>query len=120
MALIVIDHTEGILDPDVMPVTMPEAVLEGPSATLDEGRHLIKDPRRVLRMHMVGPAPRIGGPFLGRIDHDRAEFFADICAGKIARGLGGVYDRGADGEQVLQPLASAIELRFDRLALGNV
>jgi hypothetical protein len=70
-----------------MPVTMPEAVLEGPSATLDEGRHLVKDPRRILRMHMFGPALRIGGHLIRRIAHDRVEIFADIGAGKIARSL---------------------------------
>ena len=36
--------------------------------------------------------------------HDRAEVLADESTGVIARGLGGVDDRGADREEVLQPL----------------
>jgi hypothetical protein len=49
---------------------------------------------------MIGPALGIGRHLLRRIAHDRAEVLADEGTGIIARGLGGVDDRGADREQV--------------------
>ena len=112
----VVDDPERVLDPDVMSVAMPEAVLDRSPSALDQRPHLLEHSGSVLGMEMAGPAFRIGGHLLRRIAHDRAEILADEGAGEIARGLGGVDDGGAHGEQVLYALLGALQLAFVRLA----
>jgi len=99
---------------------MPESVLDRSSSPLDQGGHVLEDACGILGMEVVGPALRIGGHLLRRIAHDRPQVLTDESTGEIARGLGGVDDRRADGEQVLQALPRVAEFGFDRLALGDV
>ena len=54
-ALAVVDHAERVLDPDIMSVAVPEAVLERPAAFLDQRRHLLEHARGILRMQTHGP-----------------------------------------------------------------
>ncbi len=116
-ARVVIDDLEGVLDPDVMPVAMAEAILDGSAASPDQRKHLAEGARRVVGMKTLRPALRVGRHLLRRIAHDGAEIFAHEGAGVIARRLGRVDDGRADGEKVLQTLARALELGGDRLAL---
>ena len=105
MARLVIDDLEGVLDPDVVAVTVPEAVCDGPSSPLRSAGASRQRPGCVVRMQHVGPALRIRRHFLRRIPHDRAEILGDKRARVDRLKLRGVDDRGADGEEVLQPLA---------------
>jgi hypothetical protein len=83
MARIVVDNLEGILDPDVVPVTMPKAVCDGPSSPFDQGKHLIENAGGVVRMEMIGPALRIRRHLLRRVPHDFAKVLGDECTGVI-------------------------------------
>ena len=83
-ARLVFDDPEGILNPNVVPVAMAEAILDRSPAVLDQGWHFLEDSRCVLGMETVGPRLRISGHLLWRIAHDGAEIFTDESAGKIA------------------------------------
>ena len=52
---IVTHDPESVLDPDVVPVPMPEPVLDGPSSLLDERSHLFEHPGSIVRMETFHP-----------------------------------------------------------------
>ena len=81
-ARIVIDHLEGVLDPDVVPVAMAEAVLDGSAAPPDERNHLAESPPRVVGVKALGPTLGVRSHLLGRVAHDGAKIFADEGAGE--------------------------------------
>ena len=118
LARVVVDDLEGVLDPDVVTVAMAEAVLDASTTPSDQRLHLTEGARRIVGMEMIRPAFGIGGHLLGRIAHDPTEILAHEGAGVIARGLGGVDDRGTDGEKVLETLTRALQLGGNRPALG--
>ena len=84
MAGIVVDDLEGVLDPNVMPVTVAEAIFDASAAAPDQRKHLAEGPRSVIRVEMIGPALGVGGHLLRPISHDGAQIFADEGAGVIA------------------------------------
>ena len=104
---IVIDNPERVEDPNVAALSPAEAVFQGPFAAFYETWTFVENSPGVFWMEVVGPALGIGRHLLRRIAHDRLEILTDIGAGKITGSLGRVDDRGADSEQMLQPLARA-------------
>ena len=84
MAGVVIDDLEGVLDPNVMPVAVPEAIFDGSAAAPDQRKHLAECPRSVIRVEMIGPALGVCGHLLRPISHDGAQILADEGAGVIA------------------------------------
>src|SRR4029078_134434 len=118
MAGIVVDDLQGVLDPNVMPVTVAEAIFDAAAAAPDQREHFAEGPRSVIGVEMIGPALGVDGDLLRPISHDGAQVLAAEGAGVVAGGLGGVDGGGTSGEEVLQPLARALELLGDRLALG--
>ena len=84
MAGVVVDDLEGVLDPNVMPVAMAEAIFDAAAAAPDQREHLAEGPRSVIGVEMIGPALRVGGHLLRPISHDGAQILADEGAGVIA------------------------------------
>src|SRR6476659_4538178 len=107
MAGLVVHDPEAVLNPDVMPVAMTEAVFDGSASLFDQRRHGFEHAFRIVGVQMVGPTLGIGRHFLRRIAHDRAQVLADEGAGEIPRSFGRVDDRRTYGEQVLQSLRVA-------------
>src|SRR5262249_4693719 len=120
VACLVSDDSEGVLNPDIVPVSMTEAVLDRSEERRVGKECSFQNPRGVVRMKMVRPALRIGSHLNGRIANDVTKILADKCAGIVARCFSRVDDRRINGEQVLQPLAGPDYLRLDELALSNV
>src|SRR4029077_17557717 len=84
MAGVIVDDLEGVLDPNVMPVAVPEPIFDSSAAAPDHRKHLAERPRGVIRMEMIGPALGICGHLLRPISHDGAQILADEGAGIIA------------------------------------
>src|SRR4029450_9812844 len=105
---IIVDHLEGVLDPDVVTVAMAEAVLDTATSPSDERLHVTKGAWRVVGMEMIRPNLWVCGHLLGRIAHNRTEIFAYESAGVIAGRFGRVDNRRADGEQILKALTRAL------------
>src|SRR5262249_9675784 len=98
------DNFERVLDPNVVPISMTESIVERPAAFLYERRHFLNNPSGVIRVQMVRPALRIGNHLNRRITHDVPKILTDKRAGKVARCFSRVDDRWTYGEQVLQTL----------------
>ena len=120
MARLVGNDLECVLKPAIVPVAVPEPVLDGASALADQTEHVGQHMPGVLGMQMGGPEIRVVQHLLRRIPHDRVETLAHEGARVVARGLIGVDDRRGDGKHVLQPRASILQLNLDALALGEL
>src|SRR4029078_4293340 len=84
MAGIVVDDLEGVLDTNVMPVTVGEAIFDAPAAAPDQREHFAEGPPSVIGVEMIGPALGVGGHLLRPISHDGAQVLADEGAGVVA------------------------------------
>jgi len=115
LASLIPDHLEGVLNPNVVPVPVPETVGDRSAPLLHQRCHLGEYPRGVFGVQAFRPALGIGRHLLRRVPHNRFEVLADEGAGVAARSLRRVDDRGADREQILQALAG---LRLDARAAG--
>ena len=116
LAGVVVEDAKGVLDPDIVPVPMPEPVFDGSSTLFDQKAQLAEHLRGVIRVQPVGPALRISDHLLRGKAHDRLNIFAHECAGVVPRSMGRVNDRWTRCEQVLESLAGANQLGLDRLA----
>jgi hypothetical protein len=109
-APVVFDHPEGVLDPDVMPVAVAEAVFQCPAPLFHERTHFAEDARSVLGVEAHGPEVFVFQHLPCREAHDAGDVLADESAGVVAR-LIGVDDRWRDRHEVLQTLARRFQLR---------
>src|SRR5262245_42678271 len=98
MAGLVGDNFEGILNPNIVTVSMTKTVLYRAASLFNQWSHFFQDPSGVLRMKMVGPGLGISGHFFGRITHYRAKIFANESASVVTRSLRRVNDSRTSGE----------------------
>src|SRR5262245_39907218 len=98
---VVMHDLEGILDPEIVPSPMPEAVFDGPSSFFYQRIHFGEDPLGILRMETAGPELWIFKHLPRGIPHNRVHILADERARVIARGLIGVKDPRTDRHKVL-------------------
>ena len=59
IAGVVAERPEGVLDPDIVPVPVPEPVLDGAVTSFDQGGQFVEHSGGVLGVQPVGPALRI-------------------------------------------------------------
>src|SRR5262245_61409476 len=103
------DDPESVLDPDIVPGSVTEPILEISTASLDEGSHFSRDPRGIVGMQTRKPKSPILQHLPGREAHDRVHILANEGAGVFARGLGRVDDPRRDGQQILEPLPRRVQ-----------
>ncbi len=108
-ALVILDDPEGVLDPDVVPVAVPEAVLQGAAALLHQRAHLAEDTRDIVGVQAHGPEILVLQHLPRREPHDAGDVLADEGAGIVA-GLNGVNDRGRDRHEVLETPSRRFQL----------
>ena len=107
--LAVVDDAERVLDPDVVSVAMPEAILDRAAAFFDQRRHLLEHARGILRMQTHRPEILVLEHLPRGEAHDAGDVLADEGAGVVV-GLVGVDDRRRDRHEIAQPLARRFQL----------
>src|SRR6476661_673630 len=106
--LSVVDDPERVLDPDVTPVPMPEAILYGPSAFIDQRDHFPEDALGILWMETYSPEVFVFEHLPRGKSHDAGHVLADEGACIVARQIG-VDDGRRDRHQVTQPFAGGFQ-----------
>ena len=101
LTLLVVNNLESILDPYVIPVSMPKSIFEGASALCYEGTHFFEETLGIIRMNAVGPEFRIFNHLpLGKA-HNRLYISTDERTRVSTTNLSCVQNPRRDSEQVL-------------------
>src|SRR5262249_39622159 len=98
---LITDNPESILDPDVVPIPMPEAVFDCPSSLFDERSHFFENAGTIFWMETLYPELWILEHLPFGEAHERLHVPADEGAFIVTRDLIGVHDAGRYREQVL-------------------
>src|SRR5262245_33731201 len=99
MARFIVEHPESVLNPDVVPIAVPEAVFDRPSALFYQRTQFGEHAWRVVRVQTIGPAFRIGDHLLWGKAHDRLNILAHERAPKVARGTRRIDDGRTGSEK---------------------
>src|SRR4029079_15822632 len=79
------DHSERVLDPDVVAVAMAEAIFDGSFAFLDQWSHFLEHAFGVFGVQAHSPKILVLEHLPGRQAHDARDVLADEGAGVVAR-----------------------------------
>src|SRR5262245_49083391 len=114
MARFIVEHSESVLDPDVVPIAVPEAVFDCPSSLFYQGTQFSEHSPRIVWVKTIGPAFRIGDHLLWRKAHDRLNILAHEGAPKVPRCTRRIDDGRTGSEKTGKCL-----LRFLKLRVGH-
>jgi len=104
-----LDDLEGILDPDVVPISVSKAVFGCSSPSFNERTHLFEDSLGIFWMEALGPELAIFEHLPLREAHNGIDVLANKRTRITARALVRVHDARGDGVKVLQARASLLE-----------
>src|SRR5262249_25432386 len=117
LAFVIARDRKGILNPNVVPVAMPKAVLQSPSALADQSIHVAENTRSILGMKPLNPEFLVVSHLPRGISHDRVQILADERAGIVPRHLGGIDDRRTGPNQRFEVVHQGHALSESKLGL---
>src|SRR3974377_486827 len=100
-ASIIWGYGEGVLDPDIVPVTMAEAIFESTVSLFDQAADFGENPASIVRMQCCDPELLFVAHLPRCVPHDRIQIVAHEGASIVARHLRRIDDGGARPDHAL-------------------